>query len=86
MLFAIFRKDGSYEQDISFLGEGLDYYETQTEAELIATLLEKTYKEADAKGHPWYENKFYVESVSEEYINDKSCRLAAQRAYAEMCF
>ena len=62
--------------------EDMDYFDSKNEAEAIANMLTKTYKEDD--GHPWSGDKFYVRELTEEVVESRMYSIAMQRAYAEM--
>ena len=82
-MFAIFRTKGSTTQDISF-DEAFEYYTSKKIAENIAYELTEIWSQRDGIGHPWYESKFHVENVSEDYIRRKNEAYAIRMANIEM--
>jgi len=83
-MFAIFRTKGNLTQDISFDCDAFEYYTSKKIAESIASELTEIWNEKDAVGNPWYDSKFHVENVSEEYIRRKNEVWALRMAHAEM--
>ena len=87
-MFAIFRTKGNSTQDISFDCEAFEYYTSKKIAENIAENivdeLIEIWSQRDGIRHPWYESKFHVENVSEDYIRRKNEAYSIIMANIEM--
>ena len=69
--------------DTSLVEDGdMDYFDSKSEAEKVASELTEIYKVDD--GHPWSGDKFYAQPVSDEVIESRRHKWAMQRAFAEM--
>lgn len=69
-MYTVMRKGyGGLDDDMCCDGE-YKYMETEKEAQLLAIKLEKSFGTKCSDLHPWKGSKFYVQEVTNTYINN----------------